>query len=285
MRRDTQIGIILGAVILVIIGVFLSTRTSVKGPQIPTSTMTEEEVSEIEEIDISDLVRESQRETTKHTEAEETSSEDTLAAEAEVDDTLIEGGWQGVEAEVVDGEDALETSTDKEFKEILTTIQEVSEEISEGISEDDIVVLEEQQYTFDTKEEVTHKVMPNDSLSNLSKEYYGDMSKWREIFNANKDKIANPDTLRVGVVLIIPDITASREEKKKTSEVSSATESVKQSSSTSRTHKVRTGDTLYKLAKKYYDDYSMWDKIYDANEDTIQSKNSLKVGQILIIPE
>ena len=282
MRRDTQIGIILGAVILVIIGVFLSTRTSVKGPQIPSSTMTEEDMSEIEEIDISDLARESQRERTEQTEVKEGFSEDTSAMEADADDTLIEGGWQGVE--VLDKEEVFETSTDKEFKEILTTIHDVSEDVSEEVLEE-VYEVEEQEYTFDTKEEVTHKVMLNDSLSGLSKKYYGDMSIWREIFNANKDKIANPDNLRVGVVLIIPDITASKAEKKKAYEVSSATESVKRSSSTGRTHKIRTGDTLYKLAKKYYDDYSMWEKIYDANEDTIQSKNSLRVGQILIIPE
>lgn len=278
MRRDTQIGIMLGAVILVIIGVFLSTRTSVKGPQIPSSTMTEEDLAEIEEIDISDLARESQRERTEQIEVKE----DTLAMEADADDTLIEGGWQGVE--VLDKEEVFETSTDKEFKEILTIIHDVPEDDSEEVLEE-VYEVEEQQYTFDTKEEVTHKVMLNDSLSGLSKKYYGDMSKWREIFNANKDKIANPDNLRVGVVLIIPDMTASKAEKKKAYEVSYATESVKRSSSTGGTHTIRTGDTLYKLAKKYYDDYSMWDKIYDANEDTIQSKNSLKVGQILIIPE
>ncbi len=54
MRRDTQIGIILGVVILVVIGIFLSTRTNVYETKTPDLKLPEEIVveSEIEEIDI-----------------------------------------------------------------------------------------------------------------------------------------------------------------------------------------------------------------------------------------
>lgn len=53
MRRDTQIGIILGVVILVVIGIFLSTRTTVYETKTPDLKISEEEIvaeSEIEEI-------------------------------------------------------------------------------------------------------------------------------------------------------------------------------------------------------------------------------------------
>ena len=62
MRRDTQIGIILGVVILVVIGIFLSTRTTVYETKTPDLKLSEEESvaeSEIEEIDMNDLVEES----------------------------------------------------------------------------------------------------------------------------------------------------------------------------------------------------------------------------------
>ncbi len=39
MRKDTQIGIMLGVVILVIIGVFFSTRPSIKETKIPNLTL------------------------------------------------------------------------------------------------------------------------------------------------------------------------------------------------------------------------------------------------------
>jgi nucleoid-associated protein YgaU len=50
-------------------------------------------------------------------------------------------------------------------------------------------------------------------------------------------------------------------------------------------HTVAPGDTLYHLARKYYDDSTMWKKIYEANEDTMENESSLIEGQILIIPE
>ncbi len=58
MRRDSQIGIILGVVILVIIGIFLSTRTTVYETKTPDLNLSEESAaeSEIEEIDINELI-------------------------------------------------------------------------------------------------------------------------------------------------------------------------------------------------------------------------------------
>ncbi len=52
-----------------------------------------------------------------------------------------------------------------------------------------------------------------------------------------------------------------------------------------RKHTVEPGDTLYSLAREYYNNPVMWEKIYNANEDTIDNKNLLETGQILIIPE
>ncbi len=51
------------------------------------------------------------------------------------------------------------------------------------------------------------------------------------------------------------------------------------------THTVQSGDTLYRIAEKYYDDPAKWEKIYKANEKTIEARNLLKKGQILIIPQ
>ena len=63
MRRDTQIGIILGIVILVIIGVFLSTRTSDLKTVLPDLVISEEgrQKSEIEDIKIDELIAESKK--------------------------------------------------------------------------------------------------------------------------------------------------------------------------------------------------------------------------------
>ncbi len=44
------------------------------------------------------------------------------------------------------------------------------------------------------------------------------------------------------------------------------------------------GDTLTKIANKFYGDSGKWDTIYEANRDTLASPSSLKVGQTLVIP-
>jgi nucleoid-associated protein YgaU len=48
---------------------------------------------------------------------------------------------------------------------------------------------------------------------------------------------------------------------------------------------VKAGDTLSKIAKKYYGDESLYTKIYEANKDQIgSSPDKIKVGMILKIP-
>jgi nucleoid-associated protein YgaU len=47
-------------------------------------------------------------------------------------------------------------------------------------------------------------VKSGDSLSKIAKELLGDASRWREIFEANKDQIKDPNLIRVGQELRIP---------------------------------------------------------------------------------
>ncbi len=51
-----------------------------------------------------------------------------------------------------------------------------------------------------------------------------------------------------------------------------------------RTHTVRKGDTLFKLARQYYNDETRWRDIWDANRDKIKDKNHIEVGMVLVIP-
>ncbi len=44
----------------------------------------------------------------------------------------------------------------------------------------------------------------DDDLESLSKKYYGTKSKWRQIYNANKDVIPKSKKIKVGVTLVIP---------------------------------------------------------------------------------
>lgn len=49
-----------------------------------------------------------------------------------------------------------------------------------------------------------YTVQAGDSLSKIAKREYGDANKWNAIFEANRDKIKNPDLIHPGQVLTIP---------------------------------------------------------------------------------
>lgn len=51
---------------------------------------------------------------------------------------------------------------------------------------------------------ITHTVRSGDTLSGLAKQFYGDMTKWPVIHEANKATVSNPNVIRVGQVLTIP---------------------------------------------------------------------------------
>jgi LysM repeat protein len=49
-----------------------------------------------------------------------------------------------------------------------------------------------------------HKVVAGDTLSAIAKKYYGSANEYMKIFNANKDKLKDPDKIFPGQDLIIP---------------------------------------------------------------------------------
>jgi chromosome segregation ATPase len=50
----------------------------------------------------------------------------------------------------------------------------------------------------------THRVVAGDTLTRLSRRYYGTWTRWQEIYDANRDKLRNPDILPLDVELKIP---------------------------------------------------------------------------------
>jgi nucleoid-associated protein YgaU len=51
----------------------------------------------------------------------------------------------------------------------------------------------------------TYTVQPGDTLSKISKQFYGDANKYMRIFEANRDKLKDPDKIQVGQELVIPE--------------------------------------------------------------------------------
>jgi hypothetical protein len=61
---------------------------------------------------------------------------------------------------------------------------------------------------------ITHKIKANDSLYKLAKRYYNDGSKWEEIYQANRNEMPDPHSLKIGQELLIPNITVSSREER-----------------------------------------------------------------------
>lgn len=51
----------------------------------------------------------------------------------------------------------------------------------------------------------TYTVKAGDTLSKISKQFYGDANKYMKIFDANRDKLKDPDKIQVGQELVIPE--------------------------------------------------------------------------------
>jgi LysM repeat protein len=51
----------------------------------------------------------------------------------------------------------------------------------------------------------TYTVRPGDTLSKISKDVYGDPNQYMRIFNANRDKLQDPDKIQAGQQLVIPN--------------------------------------------------------------------------------
>jgi nucleoid-associated protein YgaU len=53
-------------------------------------------------------------------------------------------------------------------------------------------------------EQRTYTVQAGDSLSRIAEKFYGKASEYNKIFEANRDKLSDPDHVRVGAELVIP---------------------------------------------------------------------------------
>ncbi len=51
----------------------------------------------------------------------------------------------------------------------------------------------------------TYTVQAGDTLSKISKQFYGNANDYMKIFNANKDKLKDPDKIQPGQQLTIPE--------------------------------------------------------------------------------
>ena len=117
------------------------------------------------------------------------------------------------------------------------------------------------------EEPFIYTIKSGDTLWKIAIEYYGNGALWTKLYEDNRDVIADANLIRVGQqIKIYQDQTENSTD------------------STVRTYVVQKGDTLWKISKKFYGKGWLWRIIYDANKDTIANYQSLRIGQVIIIP-
>jgi len=297
MRRDTQIGIILGIVILVIIGVFLSTRASNNISVLPDLVLSEgvRQKTEVKEIDINSFFKESKKAEPEKELAVEFPTEEVLVSEELVELTQPEMQPEATIVETsIDEESSLEGKWEG-VAEMIVEEPKIAEQEVEDVhvvqntpSVEEIIVPEPEEepqtssYTA-SAEPVYYKVQSNDNLFKIAKKHYGDGQKWKKIFEANRDIMPDSNSLYIDQLLLIPDVSVENRPKESfITQVRGRLDNER--SKNVDTHTVKAGDTLYRIAEEYYDDPNVWTKILEANKNTLEDAGSLKKGQVLIIP-
>ncbi|MCX5795107.1 MAG: LysM peptidoglycan-binding domain-containing protein [Elusimicrobia bacterium] len=114
-----------------------------------------------------------------------------------------------------------------------------------------------------------HVVQKGDTFWNLAQRYYGDPQRWEVI------RDANGQNLELGATVLIPPVAASSGAVKR-QQPAVATDRP-------RSHVVRKGDSLTRLAKKYYGNASYFQFILRANPG-LKDGDDLKFGSTLVIP-
>ena len=125
----------------------------------------------------------------------------------------------------------------------------------------------------------TIKVEAGDTLETLSKKHLGAGKHWQELLKANSDKIKRPQDLKPGMMLTLPEISS-------TSAMATAPASTdKPSDTSSRTYTVKSGDSLYSIARKHLGNGERWKEILQANSKLLGgSASNLKPGMKITLP-
>lgn len=129
-------------------------------------------------------------------------------------------------------------------------------------------------------------VRPGDSLSSIAAQELGSASMADNIFLLNRDVIADPDHLLVGIKIRLPirDGGFGYGDGSAASVGSPSSSGRRPTYGLGRTHIVARGDTLSSIALRYYGNSSAWRFLYEANKQVVPNPNTLSVGTELTIP-
>lgn len=109
-----------------------------------------------------------------------------------------------------------------------------------------------------------YRVAPGDSLYVIAKRLLGNGARWRELYAANKGKLASPSLLRVGMALSMPASPAA--------------------SPIGDLYRVARGDSLYVIAARKLKNPARWHEIAALNRSELRGGTVIHPRQVLLLP-
>ncbi|MBD5528071.1 MAG: BspA family leucine-rich repeat surface protein [Lachnospiraceae bacterium] len=126
---------------------------------------------------------------------------------------------------------------------------------------------------------VEYTIVSGDTLWSIAERFYGNGCLWTKIYEDNAEIIRDANKIYVGQV-----ITIYLTEEQTTSS-SSAVDPEKSVTVDGEIYVVQSGDSLWKIAVKFYDNGHQWRKIYEANQEVLRAPSKIYAGQVLVIPD
>ncbi len=184
----------------------------------------------------------------------------TLQSLMEEEPPRVEESSMTREEDILPEMEGIVESTDQELN--MQTLQSLMEQEQAHKVEENAMTPEEDipPGPDRTRETVVYTVQPNDWLSKIAEIFYGDPMAYAKIIEDNPLLINNPDKIEPGQKLLI---TIPR--------------------GTPVFYRVKKGDWLYKIARKFYGDAMKFKDIFLANQDTIEDPDIINPGQVLKI--
>lgn len=133
---------------------------------------------------------------------------------------------------------------------------------------------------------IRFSVKAGQTLHQVAQEVLGDGRRWREIYEANKNKIPDPNNVRAGTELEFPQERVAKSPKNAptTLPASAPAEgscSAPASLPSGRTHTVTRGETLYAIARKELGSGNRWKELMKLND--LRSEQ-VAAGTVLKLP-
>jgi nucleoid-associated protein YgaU len=107
----------------------------------------------------------------------------------------------------------------------------------------------------------SYRVRSGETLMMIAFENYGDLYKWKDIYEMNKDHISNPNSIPAGTILKLDQSQTGVAIDKNGDQ-----------------YLIKHGDTLGKISNDVYGTQSKWKKIWNNNKQLIKDPNKIYAG-------